>query len=451
VNKRAAFLVSAAAVIALGSTVLSEAQAVKRIRLENGLVILTKPIRTNSIVSVNVSLRMGSLYETDDKAGLFTLMQNTILKGTKTRTSEQIAEEMESMGTRISSSADREYGTVSIQSTSESLYASLAVLYDVLRNATFPQDAVDLQKRNLKRNILARRDQPLNRAMELMVEAEYGTHPFHKPTMGYPETVGALTREDLLKSYAAAYVPNNMVISVVGNFNERRLIGDIRRALGGIVGTPTSAKHSLGTPPRGEALMRVPGDLPVHTAPVEKVEQREAAASWFALGWLSPSLAAPDYYAMEVLDAITGGSMNSRLFVAIREKRGLAYQVSSFVNARMETGIYAAYIGTKPESYEEAKSLLLAEIFRMKKEEASAEEISLAKSYLRGMFIMGQESNAGQAGQYGQYEILGLGHEFGDKYVAGIQKVTARDIMRVGGKYLTGAYGFGAVVAKTAP
>jgi zinc protease len=427
---------AAAAFIALGSVPSSEAQAVKRTRLDNGLVILTRPLAANRIVSVNVSLKMGSLYESDGKAGMFTLMQNTLLKGTKTRSSEQIAEELESMGTRISSSADREFGTVTLQSTSESLYKSLEVLYDVLRNATFPHDAVDLQKRLQTRNILARRDQAIYRAIELMVEAEYGAHPFHKPALGYPETVAALTRDDLTKAYSAAYVPNNMVVTAVGNFDERRFIEDVKNALGPIQGGPP--------------LVRVPGSLPDHAATVEKTEQRDTAASWFALGWLAPSLVNPDYYTMEMLDAITGGSMNSRLFVAIREKRGLAYQVSSFVNARMETGIYAAYIGTKPASYEESKKVLLDEVFRMKKEEASPEEIALSKSYLRGMFIMAQESNGGQAAQYGQYEILGPGYEFGDRYLAGIEKVTAKDIMRVAGRYLTDSYSLGAVIAKPA-
>jgi zinc protease len=427
------FLVSAA-LIGACAAVSAEAQAVKRTTLDNGLVILTKPITTNAIVSVNVSLKMGSLYETDDKAGMFTLMQNTLLKGTKTRTSEQIADELEGMGTRISSSADREYGTVAIQSTSESLYPSMAVLYDIIRNASFPDDAVNLQKRNLVQSILARRDEPLNRAVELMVEAEYGAHPFHKPAIGYPETVAKLTRDDLLSAYAAVYVPNNMVITVVGNFDRKKLVDDIRRELGGI--------------PKGAPLVRVPGALPSRTEPVEKIEQRDTAASWFALGWLSPSFTDPDYYAMDMLDAITGGSMNSRLFVAIREKRGLAYQVSSFVNTRLETGLYAVYIGTKPESYGEAKTVLLDEVYRMKREEATKEEIDLSKSYLRGMYIMAQESNAGQAAQCGEYEILGLGYNFGEKYVSAIRNVTARDIVRVGGKYLTNSYGFGAVLAK---
>ena len=420
----------------MNEVVSAEAQAVKRTMLGNGLTIITKSLTTNKIVSVVVSLKMGSLYETDEQAGLYTLMQNTVVKGTKTRSSEQIAEELEGMGTRISSSSDREYGTVSFQSTSESLFPSLEVLYDIVLNATFPSEAVDLQKKLQTRSILARRDQLVYRAVELMAEAEYGAHPFHKPALGYPETVAKLTRDDLVKAYVAAYVPNNMVLTVVGNFDEKQLIGDITKALGGLQ--------------KGTALQRVPGEIPDHSAPVEKVETRDAAASWFALGWTAPSLTSPDYYPMEMLDAITGGSMNSRLFVAIREKRGLAYQVSSFLNARIETGLYAAYVGTKPETYQESRKVLLDEIYRMKSEEVTPEELTLAKSYLRGMYIMGQESNAGQASHYAQYETLGVGYDYGDKYIAGIEKVTAADIIRVGGKYLTPGYSMGGVLPKTA-
>jgi len=412
----------------------AEAHAVKRIQLANGLVIVTKPITTNSIVSVVVALKMGSLYETDDKAGLCTLMQDTILKGTKTRTSEQIALELESMGTRISSSADREYGTISIQSTALSLEKSLDILYDIILNPTFPQDAVDLQKKLQIRNILIRRDQAIYQAIELMVEAHFGSHPFHKPRMGYPETVQNLTRNDLLRMYKEIYIPDNMVISVVGNFDEERLIAEITKR--------------LGTLQSAEKPQRVPGSIPEQSGPVQKTETRETAATWFTLGWSSPKLNDPDYYAMEVLDAVTGGSMNSRLFVAIREKRGLAYQVSSFVNARMEAGIFVAYIGTKPSTYEDAKQVLIEEVRKMGNEKVSDEELKNAKNYLKGMNIMGMESNSGQASQYALNEILGVGYNFGERYNKEIEKVTASEVLRTGKNYLNENYALGAVFAK---
>ena len=152
---------------------------------------------------------------------------------------------------------------------------------------------------------------------------------------------------------------------------------------------------------------------------------------------------------MEVLDAITGGSMNSRLFIAIREKRGLAYQVSSFYNARVESGIYVAYIGTKPSTYKEAKKVLIDEVRQMGIKEPLSEEIKLAKNFLQGMNIMSQESNSGQASQYAYYELLDLGYDFVNRYNENIKKITASDILRVGRKYLIiENYALGGVLAK---
>ncbi|MBT4482714.1 MAG: insulinase family protein, partial [Candidatus Latescibacteria bacterium] len=122
--------------------------------------------------------------------------------------------------------------------------------------------------------------------------------------------------------------------------------------------------------------------------------------------------------------------------------------VSSFVNARRESGIYAAYVGTKPSSYEEAKQVLIEEVRRMANDEATPEEIKNTKSFLRGMNIMEQESNSGQASKLGHYEILGVGYEFVDEFNEGINKVTARDILKSGEKYLIKPYALGGVLAK---
>ncbi|MFC1508739.1 M16 family metallopeptidase [Candidatus Omnitrophota bacterium] len=411
-----------------------EAQEVKRTELDNGLVLLTKPVTANNIVSVVVALKMGSLYESDEEAGLSTLMQDTIIKGTKTRTSEQIALDIESMGTRLGSSSNREYGTLTLQSTSESFDKSLEILYDIILNPTFPDDAVELQKKLQVRNILMQRDQPIYRAIELLVEAHFGEHPFHKPRMGYPETVMKLTREELLKVYKETYVPNNMVVCVVGNFEEKKLLESI--------------SGTLGSLPHSNKPEKMTGEVVKKQEPVEKTETKDTAANWFALGWESPELDDRDYYAMEVLDSITGGSMNSRLFVELREKRGLAYQVSSFVNARMDAGIYVAYIGTKPSSYDEAKSLLLKEVRRMGTESASDEELTNARNFLKGMNIMGMESNAGQASQYAHNEIVDVGYDFVERYNKQIDAITADDVLRVGKKYLNGNYAMGGVLAK---
>jgi len=434
VNKLSVFL---SFFLVLNSVFVSEAFALKRTKLPNGLVIITKPLRTNNIVSFVITMKMGSLYETDETAGLCTLMQDTIRKGTKTRTSEQIDLELESMGTRLTTYSAREHGTVEIQSTSESLYKSLDILYDIVQNATFPEDAIDLQKNLQIRNIYMRYDQLIYLAIDLMVDAHYGKHPFHKPRMGYPETIEKFTRVDMIALYRKVYIPKNMVITAVGNFDEQKLINNIKNNLGSL---PVSSDLTVVPYEEENRLER--------SAPVEKIETRDTAASWFVLGWEAPVLDDPEYYPMELLNGIAGGSMNSRLFVEVREKRGLAYQVGSSFDARKESGIYFAYIGTKPESYGESKKVLIDEVCRMGIESPTQEEITLAKNYLKGMNIMSQESNSSQASQYGYYELLGVGYDFVDSYNEKIDEVSAEDILRVGKKYLDRNFAMGGVLAQ---
>lgn len=430
-----AFLICIAAFFSFSNPLISGVSVVKKTILPNGIVILTKPVLSNSIVSVEVTSKMGSLYESDEDAGICMLMQNTLRKGTKTRDSEQIALELETMGTRLSTGTDREFGSIAMQSTSESLYKSLEILYDIIMNATFPDDAIELQKKLQTQNLMMRYDQPIYKAMDIMVDAHYGKHPFHKPILGYPESIRKITRENVVAYYNKIYVPSNLVITAVGNFDEKAFIENVKNTLGTLKGNMSLAREDSEI-------------VPAHNATSEKTETRETAASWFAIGWTAPSQNDKDFYAMEMLNAITGGSMNSRLFVAIREKRGLAYQVSSFYNPRMESGLFVAYAGTKPSTYEEARKVLVQEVLKMSSEEASPEEITHAKSYLKGMNIMSQESNSGQASQFGEYEILGLGYNFGSLYNENIDKITAKDILDAGKKYLGTNYTLGGVVAK---
>ncbi len=417
---------------------IAEAHALNKTVLPNGLVIITKPVRTNGIVSFVVNLKMGSLYETDETAGLCTLMQDTLRKGTATRTSDEIALELEIMGTRLSTYSSREHGTVEIKATMDNIYKSVAILYDIMLNPTFPEESVELQKNLQIQGIFTRYDQPIYKALDQMVDAHYGTHPFHKPRAGYPEMVEKLTRGDIVAMHRKIYVPNNMVVTVVGNFDEQRIFDNITETLGAL--------------PRSEDIAivdYVEDDRRGRIKPVEEIEERETSATWFVLGWEAPALNDPDYYAMEVLDSITGGAMNSRLFVAIREKRGLAYQVGSSFDARKESGVYFSYIGTKPESYTESKSVLIEEIMRLAETEASTEEIRFSKNYLKGMNTMSQESNSGQANQYGYYELLGNGYETLNEYNGIIETVTAADILNVGKKYLNRYnYALGGVIAE---
>ena len=162
---------------------------------------------------------------------------------------------------------------------------------------------------------------------------------------------------------------------------------------------------------------------------------RESHAAWLVIGYPAPHIRSEDFAVMEVLDSIMGGSMNSRLFVELRDKQGLAYQIGSSYIPRTGPSFFAAFLGTEPEKFNRAKLAILKEVEKFKTELVEEEELKRAKTYICGTFIMKQESNAGQASMLAQYELEGLGHDYVDRYPEEIRKVRREDILRAAQEY----------------
>lgn len=404
--------------------------------LPNGLTLLTKTSQANGITAITAVTGIGSIYETDAQAGLSNLTQTLVLKGTSSRTAEQIAVEMASTGARISTAASQDYGITSYISTSEGLENSLPVLFDILRCPSFPQEEVVHEISQTLQKIKAKEDNHLQKSMELLAETYYGRHPYHKSLLGYPETVSNLTRESVSEFYKSYYRSNNTVISAVGNFDRTWLVDAIAENLGSV---------GFGPIPDGNGT-----ELEPIIEPRLKVEGRESQVTWLAMGFGAPSVTHSDYPAMKVLDAVIGGSMDCRLFQELRDKQGLAYQVGSAYIARTGPSIFVAYIGTGPDKFDSARDGILCQMQRLCEEPVTRDELNNSKTYLKGTFIMGQERNSNQAALLARFESVGLGHEFVDRYSELIDSVTSDDILRVAQTYLGQSYALGAVVPKSA-
>jgi predicted Zn-dependent peptidase len=176
--------------------------------------------------------------------------------------------------------------------------------------------------------------------------------------------------------------------------------------------------------------------MPLPVEPSSYHFERVSEAEWLVMGYLAPPIASKDYAAMKVLDSIMGGSMNSRLFTELRDKKGLAYQVGSMYPSRLGPSIFATYIGASPENHDGVVAGILEEVERIKNEPVPEEELERAKTYIKGTFIMSQESNMGQASLYGTYEMLGVGYQFVDQYPALIGEVTAEKVQQAARAYL---------------
>jgi len=401
--------------------------------LNNGLVILTKESTANDIIAVQVFLRMGTGYEKDEEAGLSNIVQNLILKGTVKRDATQIANDIESIGARLTTTAERDYGTILLFVIKDKLDRGLEILFDILQNPIFPEDKIEQEKKIVIEQIKARKDEMLATTFDLFQERFYSEHPYHKMRLGYPETVEKFDRKTILEFYKDYYVPNNMVWSAAGNLNSSKLIKEIEKNFGGL-------------PPK-ELPSRISKTMPMHTKEVSDWTERESQAVWMIIGYDAPNLFDKDYPAMEVLDGIMGGSMHSRLFIALRENKGLGYQVGSIYEARSGPSFYANYIGVEPSQLDEARNEILKEMERIREERVGEDELNRTKTYLKGTFIMAQESSAGQAYLIGRYEILGLGYQYLVEYPKAIDSVKSEDILKVAGKYLK-SYTLNAIVPK---
>ena len=399
-------------------------EEIEREALNNGLVVITKTSRANDIVSVKLFLRCGSLYEEEDEAGISNIMQTLLQKGTTTRTATDIARESETIGAKLSSMAERDQGIVSLLTIRENLNKGLELFFDVIKNPTFPEKELEQEKAQALDNIKVRRDVPIRYAFDLFAENYYRKHPYHKPVLGYEETVSKLTRQDIVRFYKTHYVPQNMIIVAVGNFDNKTFIREVKKELGTLSGKKL-AKDPLGI------SFSPPGD------DKQILENRQSDAAWLVLGFGAPEISSGDYPTMKVINCITGGSMYSRLFTELRDKRGLGYQIGSLYRGRVGPAIYITYAGTKPEQFEIVREGILKEIQKLKEEPVGEDELKRAKSYIKGTFIMAQETNGGQAQLLGTFELAGLGCDFVKRYPQLIDSVTQREVQAASKKYFS--------------
>lgn len=393
--------------------------------LTQGARLIHKPVAHNNILAIRVNFRRGAALDTDDRAGLVHLTLRLLLKGTETRTAVGISNAVESLGAHIGTETQKDYAGINLQCTTDTLEPCLEILGDVLTHSNFPEAKVANEKNAVIRQIHEEEDHSLSQTYRLFQRHFYGQHPYATPTAGLEETVRELTRDQVVDQYRQLSHPEDMVLTVVGHADPGELQQLFEKAL----------------PGGSDGKTRAPA--PEVTLPVEKTADenhrniRETDAEYIVLGYPAPPASDPDYFAFRVLDAVMGGSMNSRLFLEVREKRGLAYQIGTDYPVRAGNAHFAIYMGTAPTNHDLALETIQTEVAKVRTEVASEVEIERAKMYLRGIFIMAQETNRGQAGLLSRSEILGLGLDYPRRFLEETSKVTPEDVRRVAEKYLT--------------
>jgi zinc protease len=395
---------------------------IKKFDLPNGLRLLVREDPKLPVVDFRVMLKGGVIAESEANNGITRLTARMLLKGTKTRTAEQIAETMESVGGDISYFAGNNSFGVSAESLSEDFDRGLEVLTDVLQNPTFPEDMLDRERAVQISEFKAEQDKILRQGQQLLRETMYRQHPYRLNVLGKPDTLTKITRADLADFHRRFIVPNNIVLTVFGNVNA----DEVRKKVEAKFGKMKSVK--LEFPRTGPETLQTDARK-IETAPKEQAV--------LLIGYSGVDIFNKDRFALELLDEAYSG-MGSRLFLRIRDELGLCYYVGASDLVGLDPGYFAFYVGTTPENVGTCEQEIFAELNKLKADGLSEEEITRAKNSIIGQRRVQMQDNSQLSMIVGLDELYGLGYDFfktmDDKYRA----VTVDDIRRIAKTYFDG-------------
>ncbi|MDX2212120.1 MAG: pitrilysin family protein [Oculatellaceae cyanobacterium bins.114] len=404
---------------------------VHRAVLENGMTVLTVENAAADIIAARIFIRAGSRYETAAQAGISHLLSAVITKGTTQLSSQQIAEQVESVGASLGTDAASDYCLLSLKTVSTDFVEMLQLAAEILRSPTFPAPEVELEKRLTLQGIRSMQEQPFAIGQNQLRQAMYQQHPYAFSGLGTEVTVSQLTQADLQDYHRSYFRPDNMVISIAGRILPEEAIALVDQVFGG------------WCPPEAEGqILPLPAlQLPVVTSdPQSVVTVQETQQAIIMLGYLAPAVQSTDYAALKLLSTYLSNGLSSRLFVELREKQGLAYEVSGFYPTRLDTSHFVVYMGTAPSNTAVAIEGLRREVDRLGQTLLSADELQASKNKLLGQYALGKQTNAQIAQTFGWYETLGLGIEFDQTFQQMISDVTVDVAQETARRYLGQPY-----------
>src|SRR5687768_1356376 len=367
-------------------------------------------------ISIGVWLTRGSRHESAEEGGIAHFVEHMLFKGTSTRTAEDIAQAIDSIGGQLDAFTAKEYASYYIKVLDEHLPLALDILSDIVLNPAFSPDDIEREKKVVVEEIKMVEDTPDDLVHELFTQAFWENHPLGRPILGTRETVESFDARLLRDYFANAYTPANLIVSAVGNLEHEQVRRLVEEKFGGL--------KSVGRPSGEEAPQVVPKIL---------IRNKELEQSHLCLGTSSYPQNHDDRYSSYVLNTLLGGSMSSRLFQNVREKRGLAYAVFSGLSAYRDAGSFTIYAGCSNEAVGEVLDLVVEELRGVRQTPVPEAELRRAKDHLKGSLMLSLENTASRMSHLARQEIY-FDRQFGlDETLEGIERVTPGDVQRVAG------------------
>lgn len=382
--------------------------------LDNGLRLVTESMPQVRSVTIGVWLTRGSRHETDEQSGIAHFVEHMLFKGTSGRTAEDIAQAIDSIGGQLDAFTAKEYASYYIKVLDEHLPLAVDLLSDIILNPAFDPDELEREKKVILEEIKMVEDTPDDLVHELFTQHFWEGHPLGRPILGTRETVEALTTDVLRQYFRQAYVAENLIVAAAGNVRHENVRQLVSRAF--------AALPRAGAP-YGESAPTVVPQVVIRTKDLEQ--------SHVCLGTASYPQKHDDRYVSYILNTVLGGSMSSRLFQTVREKRGLAYAVFSGLSAYRDAGNITIYAGCASDAVEQVIDLCVEELRGFKRTPIPDAELRRAKDHLKGSLMLSLENTASRMSHLARQEIYFDRHFDMDETLAGVERVTPEDVQRV--------------------
>lgn len=401
-------------------------ETITRRELSNGIVVLIYENNTSPSVVVDADLRAGALWESRAQAGLAGFTASALMRGTERNTFSEIYEAIESVGASLGMSGGTHTSGFYGKALAEDLSLLLGLAADALRRPTFPADQVERLRGELLTRLGIRANNTRARAEEAFYEAAYPGHPYAVDEDGYPETIQAITRDDLAAFHRRHFGPRGMILTVVGAVRASEVLELAERCFGDWANPDQPPEPAL------------PAVMPPPTAMVRRVVLPGKIQSDVVLGAPGPARRHPQFLAARLANNILGVfGMGGRIGYHVREKGGMAYYAATALDGGLGPGPWRAYAGVNPKNVDKAVELMRREIRKFTTRKVTAEELEDNKANFLGRLPFGLETNEGLAGNVGSLELYQLGLDYLQRYPSMIQAISRDEIQAVAGEFLS--------------
>lgn len=363
----------------------------KVLKLDNGLVIAADEMEGIETVTVSVLVKVGSRYEPKIINGISHFLEHMAFKGTKTRTARQIAEEFDMIGGYFNAYTSREKTVYYAKVLREDLLVAVNILADILQNSIFEEEEIEKERKVIIQEIAQTEDTPDDLVFDYFQEKAYPDQPFGSSILGTVSSISALTRPDIVNYVKEHYASDRIIIAAAGNFDSNYFFKIVEEKFNSFTKSNNITMDQASY--KG-------GDCRID----KNLEQVHVV-----LGFKGVSYLHEDYYTQQVMTIISGGGMSSRLFQEVREKRGLAYSISSFGSSYNDCGMVGVYSGTTDNNLNELVDVVFEELYKLT-QKITEEELDRARAQVRAALLMSQESSVSRAeklasnlASYGRY------------------------------------------------